>query len=100
MGLGRGEQEGTPFKLVILSGGEPMLHKLESCSCSPLPSPTLKWQVIASLQLCRKEQEGTCDFEGGSNGGKKRHSLKTCDLRGGTADKFIVPRTSWTPAHP
>ena len=38
--------------------------------CSPIPSPTLKWQVIAPLQLGRKEQKGTCDFEGGSTGGK------------------------------
>ena len=40
-------------------------------SCSPLPSPTLKWQVIAPLQLGRKEQEGTYDFEGGLHWGKK-----------------------------
>ena len=34
---------------------------LDSCSLLPI----LKWQVIAPLQLCKKEQEGTCDFEGG-----------------------------------
>ena len=31
---------------------------------SSVTSPTLKWQVIAPLQLGRKEQKGTCDFEG------------------------------------
>ena len=44
-----------PLKFTSLQGVPP---------CSPLPSPTLKWQVIAPLQLGRKEQEGTCDLEG------------------------------------
>ena len=43
-------------------------------SCSPLPSPKLKWQVIAPLQLGRKEQEGPCDFEGGA---PLRHKSQT-----------------------
>ena len=53
---------GPPLKIISLQGVP---------SCSPLPSPTLKWQVIAPLQLCRKEQEGTCDFEVGLQRGKK-----------------------------
>ena len=33
-------------------------------SCSFLPSPTLKWEVIGPEQLGRKEQEGTpCKLE-------------------------------------
>ena len=161
VGLGRGEQGGTPCKLVILRGG-PMLKKnwvqrtswalsfQKTCdfeggtnandndndrvqevlwtlfflsigpplkitslqgvpSCSPLPSPTLKWQVISPVQLGRKEQEGTpCKLVILSGGGpmpKKLesqellilcHFKKLVILRGGTnAEKNRVEELLW-----
>ena len=65
-----------PLKITSLKG---------VTSCSPLPSPTLKCQVIASLQLGRKEQEGTCDLEGGTNAEKNRvqELKKTCYFEAG-----------------
>ena len=69
VGFGRGEQESKKFLgFYFFSIGPPLkIPRLQGVPyCSPLPSPTLKWQVIAPLQLCRKDQEGTCDFEGGS----------------------------------
>ena len=73
VGLGRGKQEALLENLTWEGGWKNYSPKNLFDSCSPLPSPTLKWQVIAPLQRGRKEQEGTWDFEGGGgpNGEKK-----------------------------
>ena len=73
-----GKQEGTPCKLVIFRGGS-MLNKFESQELLGLLL-TLKGQVIPPLQLCRKEQEGTCDFEG--EGGASPRKNRVPDMGG------------------
>ena len=62
--LPTGRQLGLQDSVISVISVISSISDISVTPVSSVTSPTLKWQVIAPLQLGRKEQKGTCDFEG------------------------------------